>query len=215
MARVSAQRGDRPQERDPRGTLCLGFSPAALLTLHPLHRQRSRTPIGPSNSTLFCVRRNRWPAAPKNTEHTRSRACGVLALCLIQFSPRSLRSSLNRGCAWRRLLSEAVWSFNCRLRSGTNSVPRRCCVSNGFYGEPDATRTVSRDSPPTIIVRLIPRLGEAGYNTFDGVDCIFACSIRVRDDSAVYYVLVRIEGKLHHLKCHLKHQSQPSAFALA
>src|SRR5262245_31241125 len=76
----------------------LGFSPIPLLSLHPILRQCSRTGIGPSNSTLFCVRRNRWPAAPKNTEHTQSHACGVLALFSIQFSPRNLRSSLNLGC---------------------------------------------------------------------------------------------------------------------
>ena len=34
-------------------------------------------------STLFCVRRNRWPAAPKNTEHTQSHACVGLALYVI------------------------------------------------------------------------------------------------------------------------------------
>jgi len=53
------------------------------------------------------------------------------------------------------------------------SVPRRRGVSNGLYGEPDTSRTVSRDRPPAIVVRLIPGLREAGYNTLDGVNCFF------------------------------------------
>src|SRR4026207_543416 len=77
----------------------LGFSLIALLNLHLLLRQCSRTGIRPSNSTPFCVRRNRWPAAPKNTEHTQSYACGGLALSVIKFSLRSSRSSPNHGCA--------------------------------------------------------------------------------------------------------------------
>ena len=95
----------------------LGFSLIALLNLHLLLRQCSRTGIRPSNSTPFCVRRNRWPAAPKNTEHTQSHACGVLALFSIQFSPRSLRSSLNLGCVWPRLRNKASRQFDVRLRS--------------------------------------------------------------------------------------------------
>ena len=94
-------------------------------------------------------------------------------------------------------------------------MPRRSCVSNRLYDEPDARRAVSRDSPPAIVVRLISRLREAAYNARDGVNRILACLIRVGDDSAVDHILVRIEGKLNDLKGHFRYQSQPSALALA
>jgi hypothetical protein len=77
----------------------LEFSPSPLLRFHPLHRQRSRTGIGASNSTLFCVWRNRWPAAPKNTEPTQRHACVGLALRVIQSLLRSSGSLPNPGCA--------------------------------------------------------------------------------------------------------------------
>ena len=93
-------------------------------------------------------------------------------------------------------------------------VGARYFVSNRLYDEPDA-RTVSRESPPATILRLIPGLREAGYNTLDGVNCISACWIRVGYDFPVDYLLIRIEGKFNDLKSHFQHQSQPSAFALA
>jgi hypothetical protein len=77
----------------------LEFSPAALLSVHPLPRHCSLQSTGSSNSALFCVRRNRWPAAPKNTERTQRHVCVGLGLYAIPFSLRSLKSWRSRGCA--------------------------------------------------------------------------------------------------------------------
>jgi hypothetical protein len=84
-----------------------------------------------------------------------------------------------------------------------------------LYGELDVRRAVSRDSPPTIILRLITCLREVGYNALDSVNCFFACWIRIGNDSPVDHILVRIESKLNDLKGHFHYQSQPRALALA
>lgn len=87
-------------------------------------------------------------------------------------------------------------------------------VSNAFYYESYSLAAVISICPPEIAFSLISLRGEGRHDTLDCLDCFLARQIAIGDDFSIDYIVVGINGKLHNLESHLKHQSHPNSFAL-